>query len=117
MMITASHNPPADNGYKLYLGDGAQIVPPVDAQIEAVIRDSGAAGRPGSARLDSPLVTRHGAEIADAYLRSRGPAGRPHAATRDPPPLSPAPPPPPAPTQPDRASAWCTRPCTGWPAA
>ncbi len=39
IVVTASHNPPADNGYKIYLGDGSQIIPPVDGEIHARIMD------------------------------------------------------------------------------
>jgi phosphomannomutase len=67
IMITASHNPPADNGYKLYLDDGAQIVPPADAEIEAASRAVGPLAKIPAAPLDSPLIVRHG-EVAQAYL-------------------------------------------------
>jgi phosphomannomutase len=68
IMITASHNPAADNGYKLYLSDGAQIVPPVDAEIEAAIAGLGPLSQIPAGPAESPLVIRHGDEVAQAYL-------------------------------------------------
>ncbi len=79
VMITASHNPPAYNGYKLYLGDGAQIVPPVDAEIEALIGQVGPLSGVPLADLSDPLVVRHGDEVSEAYVRSvvaAAPTGR-----------------------------------------
>jgi phosphomannomutase len=68
VMITASHNPRADNGYKLYLSDGAQIVPPADIEIEAAIAELGPLARVPVADTGSPLISQLGDEVAAAYL-------------------------------------------------
>jgi phosphomannomutase len=68
VMITASHNPAADNGYKLYLSDGAQVIPPVDAEIEERIASVGPLRQIPVAEAASPLIIRHGDEVAQAYL-------------------------------------------------
>lgn len=68
VMITASHNPPADNGYKVYLGGrmvpaderGAQLVSPVD---EAIMAEIVAAGTP-----DSVPVAAEGWRLLDDQL-------------------------------------------------
>ncbi len=65
VMVTASHNPPQDNGYKVYLGDGSQIVPPADAEISARIAAVGALA-------EVPMGTEWETldeEVVAAYLR------------------------------------------------
>jgi len=64
VMVTASHNPPQDNGYKVYLGDGSQIVPPADAGIAARIAAVGSVA-------DLPRGTDAralGEDVVDRYL-------------------------------------------------
>ena len=69
VMVTASHNPPADNGYKVYLGTGAQIVPPADSDISACIDEVDATAVELSA-ADDLLISYLGAAEIDAYLAS-----------------------------------------------
>ena len=71
IVITASHNPPKDNGYKVYASNGAQIVSPMDVEIANEI---GAIGPANSVpRSDDPLNDRKAvaidAEMFEAYLR------------------------------------------------
>ena len=67
VVVTASHNPPQDNGYKVYLGDGSQIVPPADARD----RRPGSRRSPAPRLADVPRVGRLrvlGDELVEAYL-------------------------------------------------
>ncbi len=67
VMVTASHNPREDNGYKVYLGHGAQIVPPDDEAIATRI-DVVDAPTVALADADDPLIQRVGDEATRAYL-------------------------------------------------
>jgi phosphomannomutase len=69
VMVTASHNPPDDNGYKVYLGgadDGSQIVSPADAEIAAHIQEVADAGDVGALpRGDYELADE---SVVEAYV-------------------------------------------------
>jgi phosphomannomutase len=71
VVVTASHNPPADNGYKVYDSNAAQIIPPIDTEISAAISATGAAkGIPLIADVFSgshPLVDQAPESILERY--------------------------------------------------
>ena len=70
VMVTASHNPPNDNGYKVYLGDddhGSQIVAPADAEIAAhILKVAASTTVPELPRGDFETATE---SIVDEYVR------------------------------------------------
>jgi phosphomannomutase len=77
VMCTASHNPRHDNGYKVYLGDGAQIIPPTDTAIAAAIDAVVEAAVPiPLAAEDDPAISVVGPEVVDAYVEHASVPGR-----------------------------------------
>lgn len=82
VMVTASHNPPNDNGYKVYLGgenNGSQIVPPADGdiaeQISRVAAERSVLELPRSSEYDTA-----GEDVVDEYVRRTVAIGRPDPA-------------------------------------
>jgi phosphomannomutase len=76
VVVTASHNPPADNGYKVYLETGSQIVSPIDTDIaERIARfdpltvELAAADHPLIERLDDGWVDRYLEFVPSVRLR------------------------------------------------
>ena len=68
VMVTASHNPPQDNGYKVYLGSGAQIVPPHDELISDAIESFDATSIELAPETSS-LIQILGNECIDEYIK------------------------------------------------
>ena len=63
IQITASHNPPADNGYKVYFDGGIQIISPTDREIEMAM-----AAAPFADQIDRAPVGPAGAGLIQLYI-------------------------------------------------
>ena len=72
IVVTASHNPPEYNGYKVYWADGAQITPPYDtgilAEVKAVTDYATVKSMDRKAAEEAGLFVTIGPEVDDAYM-------------------------------------------------
>lgn len=77
IQITASHNPPTDNGYKVYFDGGLQIVPPTDREIEAMI-----AKAPYADEIARAPVQTSGLDLIQRYVDRASRVRRTHGSAR-----------------------------------
>jgi phosphomannomutase len=77
IQITASHNPPSDNGYKVYFDSGVQIVPPADREIEAMIVKA-----PHADEIPRAAVETSGVDLIQRYVDRTSHVRRTHGSAR-----------------------------------
>ena len=68
VMVTASHNPRSDNGYKVYWRGGSLLAEPVDREISHIIDGTAPLAAADLATADDPLIVTTGGEVVEAYL-------------------------------------------------
>ncbi len=77
IQITASHNPPTDNGYKVYFDDGFPIVPPVDQEIEQAM-----AAAPHADEIRRQAVSPTGVDEVQRYVERAAKVRHTHGSVR-----------------------------------
>ena len=70
VMVTASHNPRTDNGYKVYWRDGQLLAAPIDAEIGQIIDRTAPPASAALAPEDDPLIAAAGDDLVEAYLEA-----------------------------------------------
>ena len=68
IVITASHNPPHDNGFKAYFNDGAQVIEPHASAIIAKVNAIAGESYPVKPEAEQGAVQTLGSEVDEAYM-------------------------------------------------